>query len=183
MKRKLAISIHAPREGGDAAMVESLKDQLKISIHAPREGGDPVRSGTAISVSISIHAPREGGDTAQAGGLLLLRNFNPRPPRGGRPPLLLRYVKGLAISIPAPRAGGAHHHRLVEAYTYISTHAPRVGGDDLRLHPPRRAGQFQSTPPARGATAPPCFRTAYQCLEFQSTPPARGATVAGLFEL
>ena len=78
------ISIHAPREGGDAlnptckegfsifqstppargatsAILVILPNKL-ISIHAPREGGDfssflggPLRR-------ISIHAPREGGD-------------------------------------------------------------------------------------------------------------------------
>ena len=33
-----------------------------ISIHAPREGGDPV-AGSALHIGlISIHAPREGGD-------------------------------------------------------------------------------------------------------------------------
>ena len=33
------ISIHAPREGGDANII-APKPIKKISIHAPREGGD-----------------------------------------------------------------------------------------------------------------------------------------------
>ena len=33
------ISIHAPREGGDVADPEKVR-QAQISIHAPREGGD-----------------------------------------------------------------------------------------------------------------------------------------------
>ena len=35
-----AISIHAPREGGDPQQFQQLQQQAKISIHAPREGGD-----------------------------------------------------------------------------------------------------------------------------------------------
>ena len=38
--RKGYISIHAPREGGDAALPSSLRFAILISIHAPREGGD-----------------------------------------------------------------------------------------------------------------------------------------------
>ena len=34
------ISIHAPREGGDAGRTTRLPDKSGISIHAPREGGD-----------------------------------------------------------------------------------------------------------------------------------------------
>ena len=56
------ISIHAPREGGDRAMVAS-DTYNDISIHAPREGGDGSgRQRPEISIRISIHAPREGGD-------------------------------------------------------------------------------------------------------------------------
>ena len=35
-----------------------------ISIHAPREGGDATGIWLAIVLPISIHAPREGGDIA-----------------------------------------------------------------------------------------------------------------------
>ena len=34
------ISIHAPREGGDAKPFCQLLHHICISIHAPREGGD-----------------------------------------------------------------------------------------------------------------------------------------------
>ena len=79
----------------------------------------------------------------------------------------------------------------------ISIHAPREGGDMLWLKnlPPFR--KFQSTPPARGATAAeprwysypvisihapreggdaPSRNQRRRPLTFQSTPPARGAT-------
>ena len=58
----IAISIHAPREGGDDT--PSLSDGLPtvISIHAPREGGDCEELYKVKHQFISIHAPREGGD-------------------------------------------------------------------------------------------------------------------------
>ena len=82
-------------------------------------------------------------------------------------------------------------------YSNISIHAPREGGDMLWLKnlPPFR--KFQSTPPARGATAAeprwysypvisihapreggdaPSRNQRRRPLTFQSTPPARGAT-------
>ena len=75
------------------------------------------------------------------------------PPRGGRP---LRST--LALISPA-----------------ISIHAPREGGDAIPLRRQRREIEFQSTPPARGATSR-LRLTVSTALKFQSTPPARGAT-------
>ena len=40
----------------------SLSSCTLISIHAPREGGDGNITQTLVSQMISIHAPREGGD-------------------------------------------------------------------------------------------------------------------------
>ena len=84
-----AISIHAPREGGDLGLEVRELALRQISIHAPREGGDgfdvrmqhyqgifqstpPARGATAVCRNtrqhqhISIHAPREGGDSKDA---------------------------------------------------------------------------------------------------------------------
>ena len=60
------ISIHAPREGGDIAVVDHALKLLRISIHAPREGGDASYYIMANKLIISIHAPREGGDSKDA---------------------------------------------------------------------------------------------------------------------
>ena len=82
----IVISIHAPREGCDAANVEEHIRIVRISIHAPREGCDlikfnsltpesqfqsthPARGATfdyhafREDFGISIHAPREGCDS------------------------------------------------------------------------------------------------------------------------
>ena len=84
-----AISIHAPREGGDIGLKLALScssyfnprpprwgrlqvilgypAKYPISIHAPREGGDVQRFiNSTLSPPISIHAPREGGDSKDA---------------------------------------------------------------------------------------------------------------------
>ena len=125
----LAISIHAPREGGDSHFPTSRQQLHKISIHAPREGGDCLRSGSPLAPSwISIHAPREGGDT--------VKNDYPNA-----------FIK---ISIHAPREGGDFAHHKSRTVIVISIHAPREGGDltclntrsriGISIHAPREGG-------------------------------------------
>ena len=55
-----------------------------ISIHAPREGGDAKWALMGNRYIISIHAPREGGDVRVLDYIGVRYYFNPRPPRGGR---------------------------------------------------------------------------------------------------
>ena len=103
------ISIHAPREGSDIAMVAKAVATKMISIHAPREGSDPclvlsrlpgaefqstlpVRGATSPPLPpphpevISIHAPREGSDLVDlrpAGGVIQFQST--LPVRGATP--------------------------------------------------------------------------------------------------
>ena len=58
------ISIHAAREGGDAARMPKVRND-DISIHAAREGGDGRVRGSVLRRGISIHAAREGGDAVK----------------------------------------------------------------------------------------------------------------------
>ena len=77
------ISIHAAREGGDAARMPKVRND-EISIHAAREGGDSRASGwVLLPERISIHAAREGGDVA-----------------------VCPHVQTMRISIHAAREGG-----------------------------------------------------------------------------
>ena len=101
-----------------------------ISIHAPREGGDITVTASADKRIISIHAPREGGD----------------------PNSTIYYVWQEDISIHAPREGGDALQTAPYRRSNISIHAPREGGDRLMDKYPDHECQFQSTPPARGAT-------------------------------
>ena len=61
--RRVKISIHAAREGGDHPKPYDDYHQ-QISIHAAREGGDFTHYKSSVIVRISIHAAREGGDGA-----------------------------------------------------------------------------------------------------------------------
>ena len=80
----LEISIHALREEGDVANLDSgVPDG--ISIHALREEGDLFRSICKEVRMISIHALREEGDAQQRAAAIAVADFYPRPPRGGRP--------------------------------------------------------------------------------------------------
>ena len=170
-----AISIHAPREGGDHPIPKNSGKTI-ISIHAPREGGrhgqstcatititfqstPPARGATPppdavqlLSFSpISIHAPREGGDICVVDWCTQHQNFNPRPPRGGRP-----YRR-----VPVHRC------------SVISIHAPREGGDGSNKRQAPLTLTFQSTPPARGATAPAPW-AGCRTSDFNPRPPRGG---------
>ena len=79
-----AISIHAPREGGDDTRTGTTRPTVKISIHAPREGGDRAcMARTGRPRKISIHAPREGGDSNGSLGSFLPHKFQSTPPARG----------------------------------------------------------------------------------------------------
>ena len=51
-----------------------------ISIHAAREGGDAAKAVSAACEKISIHAAREGGDNQVCGVVRRNVYFNPRRP-------------------------------------------------------------------------------------------------------
>ena len=106
------------------------------------------------------------------------QNFNPRPPRGGRLDVDGDIVAEIGISIHAPREGGDRNawYYIDRSKKFQST-PPARGATARRTHPHAQFSAFQSTPPARGATG-----LLLVCVEdhqrFQSTPPARGATDA-----
>ena len=104
-----------------------------------------------FDVDISIHAPREGGDAGGGVGVALRRHFNPRPPRGGRPQhRLLGHGCHQFQSTPPARGATCARWRLSEP-EFISIHAPREGGDCpscyaefldeyISIHAPREGG-------------------------------------------
>ena len=124
--------------------------------------------------------------------------FQSTPPaRGATAPCPWR-IAARKISIHAPREGGDFQGQRIQVDLPISIHAPREGGDFTALSTNFVFFRFQSTPPARGATAAPCpwriaarkisihapreggdivlRRDQVAAAKFQSTPPARGAT-------
>ena len=102
--------------------------------------------------------------------------FNPRSPHGERRRKGRKsYWRGKNFNPRSPhgeRHGGC---RLREGKENISIHAPRTGSDSVFRSIRSLDVTFQSTLPARGATAPNEIITQKEV--FQSTLPARGATV------
>ena len=61
-QHKADISIHAPREGGDAGRPELQRQEHYFNPRPPRGGRRLPAGRGALEHRISIHAPREGGD-------------------------------------------------------------------------------------------------------------------------
>ena len=129
--------------------------RVMISIHAPREGGDFV-------ILAAPFAPRYFNPRPPRGGRRRRRrvtrgtpcNFNPRPPRGGR---LLRFAKpdGTGDFNPRPPRGGRQPLTSLPLRMVISFQStpPARGATALWDSTAPTVYLFQSTPPARGATA------------------------------
>ena len=151
--RRILISIHAPRAGGD--IIDSRYPSMGlISIHAPRAGGDPVEGWEARETTlfqstppvrgatlppgdrqplgnvISIHAPRAGGDDGGGKGALVQTEFQSTPP-----------VRGATLREPYTGVCAAHFNPR-----------PPCGGRPTRADIYVNGKLFQSTPPVRGAT-------------------------------
>ena len=195
--KAMLISIHAPRTGSDLTPRNWNAHQKNFNPRSPH-GERRLFVGFAAEDSfISIHAPRTGSDAAvfpapaspsrfqstlPARGATLLEG-NPGkqklfqstlPARGAT---LAADVEGFAnlISIHAPRTGSDvfadAHGRITAHFNPRSPHGERHGV--LGYSP--IAFEFQSTLPARGATAASTVSTSVT-RTFQSTLPARGAT-------
>ena len=120
-------SPHGERHG----TTENAPEVADISIHAPRTGSDAAHVGIYIGNGISIHAPRTGSDYADG-------VFQSLPD----------------ISIHAPRTGSdLYLMNLSPNHMSISIHAPRTGSDLSHIVRRDCRFAFQSTLPARGATA------------------------------
>ena len=142
-----------------------------ISIHAPRECDSKINGVSATTVKFPIHAPARGatrgcychawvqgvfqsthparGATPRKNGIFgLPRYFNPRTPRGDK----RLCVCSCAYFNPRTPRGVRHDTRWrdIRTLTFQSTH-PR--GVRLWASCAIRKTRFQSTHPARGATA------------------------------
>ena len=168
------VSIHTPREGGDQERREAYKAvglfqstppargattcatprrcPRKVSIHTPREGGDFVHYTLAFRYVVSIHTPREGGDIPCKLATNAPRGFNPHPPRGGRRRRKASLPDTGSFN-PHPPRGGRLCQIILNRLLAVSIHTPREGGDVCINVFYRGYLAFQSTPPARGATA------------------------------
>ena len=126
----VTISIHAPREGGDSYILPYCIFSTVFQSTPPARGATRRVIKSSRGCIISIHAPREGGDQGMPCRPLSLPDFNPRPPRGGR-------------------------HTTTHCVVCQEDFNPRPprGGRLLRHLTGHSVCEFQSTPPARGATS------------------------------
>ena len=157
------------------------KQVFFISIHAPREGGDEKASPMDSGILLFQSTPPARGATANNP----LRDvdhivFQSTPPaRGATVGGVDAQAPPRGISIHAPREGGDTGCRSILCYRRISIHAPREGGDDGDFGGGTEAALFQSTPPARGATAP--FHSVATIVLISIHAPREGGDCVGLF--
>ncbi len=176
---EFAISIHAPRVGGDlpACFCMSLSclfqstppvwgatflstvlrsSQPVFQSTPPVWGATRCRSSASRRYAKFQSTPPVWGATRGARGAdRTHHHFNPRPPCGGRPAALWEHAPHYEFQSTPPVWG-----------------ATREGAAGLA------GGAFQSTPPVWGAT-PPAHRPRSRRSTFQSTPPVWGATDLG----
>ena len=96
-----------PPARGATSIMTRVSRSAAISIHAPREGGDLGGKGCGYFLAgISIHAPREGGDSVVKRNAFEYLYFNPRPPRGGRRGIASTIVVMISDFNPRPPRGG-----------------------------------------------------------------------------
>ena len=145
------ISIHAPREGGDIVSYDP-RQPFYISIHAPREGGDcSMPLGQHLQVYFNPRPPRGGrqrgtaspqrwtpfqstpparGATQNSIWCISSLIFQSTPPARGATLLAANTYDILLLFQSTPPARGATNMDMTHnAYTLISIHAPREGGD------------------------------------------------------
>ena len=149
----MLISIHAPREGGDP------KYSILTFRFSTFQSTPPARGATAILVD-SHHIcsnfnprPPRGGRPCDKKISLGGRYFNPRPPRGGRHAATSTVRRVSHFNPRPPRGGRLGSYKEEMSSKLISIHAPREGGDCSTGRLSIANVRFQSTPPARGATA------------------------------
>ena len=101
------ISIHAPREGGDASGMSTRRRRSgHFNPRPPRGGRRRSRHHYDHPHGISIHAPREGGDPDMCAAAKAAFEFQSTPPARGATPVRDRTTNQPPISIHAPREGG-----------------------------------------------------------------------------
>ena len=166
-----------PRGGRLVAAAEFLQEKAgQFQSTPPARGATrSCRPQPPPTLSISIHAPREGGDVWRAIRSHPLSYFNPRPPRGGRHAFLKKRAAEDPFQSTPPARGATF--RGIERHENRGDFNPRPprGGRPRGLrHARALAGNFNPRPPRGGRrTTPPSLRG---WRVFQSTPPARGAT-------
>ena len=147
----------------------------EISIHAPRTGSDSKRVVfPAYPFKFQSTLPARGATAGFTGGKKERLYFNPRSPHGERLIGLKVRCQREIFQSTLPARGATAQHGVAQADFLISIHAPRTGSDAMSKHIPRSRRDFNPRSPhgerRRG------IETRIRAKQFQSTLPARGAT-------
>ena len=174
------ISIHAPREGGDRPRSRPAVSRCWYFNPRPPRGGRLLSAIHASSCFLFQSTPPARGATQMFPiNTAVQYYFNPRPPRGGRPACSGYPANRRQISIHAPREGGDHALRGMSRGKSNFNPRPPRGGRRRNFRCAARSLRYFNPRPPRGGRPAQAGRK-YLYHRFQSTPPARGATAAGL---
>ena len=168
-----AISIHAPREGGDGEVWGKYHPDANISIHAPREGGDSVGQLRLVRLKDFNPRPPRGGRRQRMAFNARHGDFNPRPPRGGRLWAVVAKRVDKDFNPRPPRGGRRPWTSCDPTSPIISIHAPREGGDTLSPSPSGSPPDFNPRPP-RGGRRQALHPAGQQIPDFNPRPPRGG---------
>ncbi|PRX55989.1 hypothetical protein B0G52_1382 [Cohnella sp. SGD-V74] len=128
----------------------------------------------------STHPARDATDRRHV-VIRLAPDFNPRIPRGMRQPPCRPVLPSVLFQSTHPARDATVHVRLIERTLFISIHASREGCDISSGRTASRAKNFNPRIP-RGMRLSPSFRPPVR-FRFQSTHPARDATAPSIREL
>ena len=153
---RIAVSIHAPRTGGDLRLRPGQACHKRFNPRPPH-GGRPLKIlSQLLNFRVSIHAPRTGGDERVVFTGELIAEFQSTPPARGATPEPAGDLLKHSVSIHAPRTGGDAIASAGLKQELGFNPRPPHGGRRSGSHTVTTEKQFQSTPPARGATRVRC---------------------------
>ena len=144
----------------------------------PRGGRLFLSASVTLPLNFNPRPPR-GGRHKQGGFTWRIFHFNPRPPRGGRLKQIDYGVPYTLISIHAPREGGDRLFGDMPPKTIHFNPRPPRGGRQSSTIGKRKISDYFNPRPPRGGRRVICH-SRQQDRGFQSTPPARGATAESL---
>ena len=139
---------------GATKTFDPAKAALEVSIHAPREGCDAATTAnTASKTTFQFTHPGRGATRAKQMAEVTSKGFNSRTPGGVRPDAHF-WMRGLPhVSIHAPREG-CDFVAQINRYNYESFNSRTPGGVRLKHILNHIDKQwFQFTHPGRGATS------------------------------
>ena len=154
-RQAISISIHAPRTGSDQKRRLRRQRRKIFQSTLPARGATASDADVRHFAHISIHAPRTGSDIFCKSTPDSFAIFQSTLPARGATPWVFPFWKypHRHFNPRSPHGERRYPHWYKPFRLPISIHAPRTGSDVLRFVRMAPTRGFQSTLPARGATA------------------------------